>query len=83
MATEDVNLTLQYKPQQSTPHLEMYFASSTLQRRQQISLQKLLQSSHPVGSPLWTKTWHYKQQPIKALTGFHRNLARAITNKQP
>jgi hypothetical protein len=30
-----------------------------------------------------SKTWHYKQQSINALTGFHQNVARAITNKQP
>jgi hypothetical protein len=29
------------------------------------------------------ETWHYKQQSIKALNGFHQNVARAITNKQP
>jgi hypothetical protein len=28
-------------------------------------------------------TWHYKQQSIKALTGFHQNAAKANTNNQP
>jgi hypothetical protein len=29
------------------------------------------------------KTWHYKQQSIKALADFLQNVARAITKKQP
>jgi Reverse transcriptase (RNA-dependent DNA polymerase) len=30
-----------------------------------------------------SESWHYKKQSIKALTGFHQNVARLITNKQP